>query len=135
MARTCTREATVYVWRFLGPKHPGHAAVKLTGLPNGEKVYISWWPRGGAGKSSAHETKGGRAHHTYKRDMYSETGENTRTLLDLDPRLARTNHRQVLVHFEGADGITFGLDLVWMAAWWEIFTAAPGPEPTITLSS
>jgi hypothetical protein len=145
--REFDREVTVYVWRFRGVDHPGHAAVKLTGVPGRDKAYISWWP-GGGGK----QCKGKRAgiHGNYHKDMTSEISPNVTSRLgkDLQPRRGQ---RQVVYGYDalherdlkrwgqeadekiklpgrGATGVEFGLDLVRMYEWWQVFQHCPHPR-------
>lgn len=80
--------------------------------------------------------------------MYDETSPNTSMLLDSKTFTPRPNQRRVWVEKAngareeewgtdaddkiklpgiGAAGVTFGLDLDWMAEWWAIFRAAPHP--------
>jgi hypothetical protein len=143
-----TCEVTVYIWTYKNDSHPGHAAVKLVGVPGVEgKVYISWWPGRGASKSNAHVL--GSASHgaSYKTDMWWEMGMNTRLNLDnqvyparegqqrrvpvnnnvYDQQYAQEAQLKIKIPGLGQPGLTYGLNVAKMYEWWQLFCAAPHP--------
>ena len=78
------REVTVYVWRFQGLTHFGHAAVKITGVrtprEDDAKAYISWWPKGSASIFGATLKQGASPNGNYREDMYAEISERASSL-------------------------------------------------------
>lgn len=143
--REFDREATVYVWRYKGAKHPGHAALKITGVPGTEQVYISWWPKGGLGSDNFEHVRAS-AHTGYKQDMEYEISDraqerlNNRTwTLRPNQRLVRTETNGTNVYgtkadeviklpLQGAQGCVAGLDGAKIIAWWQIFKSSPHPQ-------
>ena len=148
--RDFDREAVVYVWRYKGPNHPGHASVKLSGLPEVDgyrKSYISWWPaRGVDGKGDFFTSQKSGRNWNYHRDMYNEMKPGTRRNLDKGTFQPRHGQRMVLQYETGSEewgqeadekiripgmgaaGVLFGLDLARIHRWWEIFRSCPHPE-------
>jgi hypothetical protein len=147
-------EVTVYVWSHRGPQHPGHAAVKLTGIPGADRAYISWWPADGAGLSNAFQSQGASAMGNYKEDMRNEMAPRTRERLEdgtFSPQVGADGRGQRLMTWHFPDGSPdyvwgqdadekiklpplgrlrrpFGLDTVRMYDWWNVFQSCPHPR-------
>ncbi|HMP02429.1 MAG TPA: hypothetical protein PKD86_01775 [Gemmatales bacterium] len=142
--REYDREATVYVWRYESSKRPGHAALKLTGLPGADRIYISWWPSGGVGNNNFRHLTGD-PHESYKEDMECEMSERTQTRLRGGLFTLRPNQREISrsqqgvvtygtmadevikLPLQGAQGCIAGLSGEKILAWWEIFKNCPHP--------
>jgi hypothetical protein len=149
-SRVYDREVTVYVWRFRGLTHFGHAAVKITGVRttrnDDAKAYISWWPKSGASIFGAGIVQGGTPTTKYKDDMHGETSKRAQRKLQSGAWQMRANQRivgkdeegKILYGTEadcvvklpalGATGVTYGLDGARMYEWWNVFRHCPHPH-------
>lgn len=151
MAQHFNREAVVIIWNYGGPGHPGHAAMKIRGVPGApEGKYISFWPGSGAGLSNALKRQGGILETNYWSDKYDEMGEDTRERLEQgiyqpnhlqqSKNFTRTNdegveetvaywlqkpHHKIYLPGMGATGTKAGLNLKAIYEWFEIFSNSP----------
>lgn len=154
MAQRYDREAVIYVWNYGGPGHPGHAAMKLRGVPGTreDKVYISFWPGGenGAGLTNALEKQRGSLVRAHIDDKNNEMGEFTAQRLESgvfipSPLQQRkefntTNedgveetvalwmqkpHHKIYIPGMGAATTKVGLNLVTIYEWFKIFSNSP----------
>jgi hypothetical protein len=108
---------------------------ELNGRMVGDPGYISWW---------VEPTPVTTNTRSYKRDMHAEMARTTRTALsegrfDARPgqrevtfmgekKWAQDAHRKIKLPGLGAKGVTFGLDLLRMYEWWQVFQRCPHPR-------
>ncbi len=140
------REVTVYVWRYQSAKHPGHAAMKIAGIPGEEQAYISWWPKDGVGDNQFQHQRA-QFHGGYKEDMEYEISDRTQQNLQTgrfdrlrpNQRIVRKENNGTNVYgakadeviklpVQGAQGCVAGLDGAKILAWWQIFKNCPHPN-------
>lgn len=147
--------ASVLVWDYRGPGHPGHASLEIR--HGGREVYCSWWPTDDKAKKLAKSKTGGlvppwkargvRGDRTLLDDELAECGINGRlTDREFDEReirlrdgqrrlmdeyddgtlkVAQAPQHRIELPGDGEGGAAAGLDLERMIACWTMLSINP----------